>query len=133
MAATGNRTRITICFLVATAIGAGFFYFINPAACPPCPLHALTGLNCPGCGATRAGHELLHGHFLAAVHLNAPLVLALPILLAVGLWPVLTGDTRDPVKTLAAHHQWGWLILLLVLTFGIVRNIPSYPFTLLAP
>ncbi|MDQ1395484.1 MAG: hypothetical protein QOG64_743, partial [Acidimicrobiaceae bacterium] len=29
---------------------------------PPCPLHAITGLWCPACGATRAAHALLTGH-----------------------------------------------------------------------
>jgi len=35
---------------------------------PRCPFYALTGHYCPGCGATRAIAELLHGHVAAALH-----------------------------------------------------------------
>ena len=133
MGATGKRARLAICLLVATAIGAAFFYFVNPAVCPRCPLHVLTGLNCPGCGATRAAHELLHGHIRAALQLHAPLVLAVPVLLAIGVWQVVSGTALERVQARATQRYWGWLLLLLILTFGIVRNIPAYPFTLLAP
>ena len=133
MVATGNRTRLTIWLLAAAVIGAGVLYFVPPACFPPCPLHVLTGWNCPGCGATRAAHELLHGHIRAALQLNAPLVLAGPVVLAIGFWQLLSGPGRDHRAAPTAHCQWLWLVLLLVLTFGIVRNIPSYPFTILAP
>ena len=131
MAVTGNRIWPTIWLLVA--VGIGISYFVPPSCFPPCPLHALTGLNCPGCGATRAAHELLHGHILTALHMNAPLVLMVPVLLAIGLWQMLSGNAAERVQALVAQRWWGWLILLLILTFGIMRNIPSYPFTLLAP
>ena len=42
---------------------------------PVCPIHACTGLLCPGCGATRALAAMLHGHFNEALHLNAFFVL----------------------------------------------------------
>jgi Protein of unknown function (DUF2752) len=132
MATTGNRTLSMICILAATVIGTGFLYFVNPDCCPPCPLHALTGLHCPGCGATRAGHELLHGHLLAALHLNAPLVLAALVILTVGLCQALSLNSVKRLKLFTVSHL-GWLILLLALTFGILRNINYYPFTLLAP
>ena len=133
MPAIGKRAGLTIWFCVAAVIGAGCLYFIPPSYFPPCPLHALTGLHCPGCGATRAGHELLHGHILVALRLNAILVLGIPVLLAVGLWQGLADRNGERVKALVMRRFWGWLILLLILTFGLARNIPSYPFTLLAP
>ena len=56
---------------------AGMVFFFNPAAYsfyPVCLFHRLTGLNCPGCGGTRALYALLHGHFAAALRDNALLV-----------------------------------------------------------
>src|SRR6476646_11756481 len=38
---------------------------------PVCPLYALTGFACPGCGMTRAFHALFHGDFLTALDFNA--------------------------------------------------------------
>jgi len=130
MAVTGNRIWPTIWLLAA--VGIGISYFVPPSYFPPCPLHALIGLNCPGCGTTRAAHELLHGHVRTALHLNALLVLTLPVML-VGLWQVLNSSTGERDKKRIVYRYLGWLILLVVLTFGIVRNIPFYPFTLIAP
>src|SRR5258708_21591903 len=33
---------------------------------PVCPFHALTGLQCPGCGGTRALYQFLHLHWAGA-------------------------------------------------------------------
>lgn len=37
---------------------------------PPCLFYAATGWLCPGCGTTRALHQLLHGHVAEAFRLN---------------------------------------------------------------
>src|SRR6476660_1041065 len=50
---------------------------------PPCVFRQLTGLNCPGCGGTRAFFALVHGEFLRSVRYN-PLTLLL--LLALVFW-----------------------------------------------
>lgn len=49
---------------------------------PRCPFFVLTGHYCPGCGATRAVAELLHGHFAAALHFNTAVTLLLPFAIA---------------------------------------------------
>ena len=36
----------------------------------PCLFRATTGYSCPGCGAQRALHSLMHGHFLEAIRYN---------------------------------------------------------------
>ena len=41
----------------------------------PCPILALTGWQCPGCGSTRALYSLLHGDVPKALSMN-PLLLA---------------------------------------------------------
>ena len=45
---------------------------------PPCPIHLWLGIECPGCGATRALAALLHGRLSEAMHLNALFVALLP-------------------------------------------------------
>jgi hypothetical protein len=50
---------------------------------PKCPIHAVTGLLCPGCGIQRAIIALSRGDFQAAIHLNALLLVA-PIFVITG-------------------------------------------------
>lgn len=89
---------------------------------PPCMFHALTGLHCPGCGSQRAIHHLLHGRLADALAMNALLVISLPFLAALALRPRWSRNPRV-----------AWTIFAVVLTFWIVRNIPAWPFTCLAP
>jgi hypothetical protein len=115
--------------LAAGAAGLGLLYFVNPSRSgflPVCVLHVTTGLHCPGCGMTRAMHALLHGDMLAAVRFNALLVLALPV----GGFALWRWWRRRPVRW-PVGVAWGAFGLLIA--FGIARNLPVYPFTLLAP
>lgn len=43
-----------------------------------CPIHFFSGINCPGCGMTRAYLSLLHGNILSAFYLH-PLFLIIPL------------------------------------------------------
>lgn len=100
---------------------------------PPCPLHATTGILCPGCGSGRVARALLAGDLTAAWRANPLVVLALPAL-AYGLvrealqaW----GVARLPAPRMAAWA--GWAVLALIVAFWVARNIPAWPFELLAP
>lgn len=55
-----------------------------PGSWGACPVLALTGVPCPGCGGLRAVHDLASGQVLAALGSNA-LAVAL-VVTAVGLW-----------------------------------------------
>lgn len=99
---------------------------------PKCPLFVLTGLLCPGCGALRAGHALLHGDLGAALGFNALLTLALPLVLYALLQP-LARSRGAPLPALRVSTGGAWALLGVLLAFGVVRNFPFAPFTLLAP
>ena len=111
-------------------------FVFNPADgsfYPPCLFHELTGLYCPGCGSLRAAHQLLHGNLPAAFGLNPMLVLSLPFL---GYWfisrYVHAGRNRNSAGFIIPAFMI-WLILLIIVSYWILRNLPFYPFTLLAP
>src|SRR5215510_6288842 len=48
---------------------------------PPCMFHKLTGLHCPGCGATRAVYALMHLQPGEALRKNVLFVVFLPFIL----------------------------------------------------
>ena len=100
---------------------------------PRCPLYVMTGIYCPGCGALRAGHALLHGHLLTALDYNVLFVVALPFLayalLAQGVQAV-TGR-RLPTYQMSGGETKAvmWALIL----FMLLRNLPVYPLSVLAP
>jgi hypothetical protein len=105
--------------------GLVVLYFADPSQCrlfPPCPIHVATGLYCSGCGATRALHCLLHGDVSGAMAKNPLVVVALPFIVLLCLRPSLAQKPALPI-----------VILAILLAYAVLRNIPLYPFVLLAP
>ncbi|MBL7956649.1 MAG: DUF2752 domain-containing protein [Flavobacteriales bacterium] len=84
-----------------------------------CPFEALTGLLCPGCGAQRSVHDLLHLRIGEALGHNAALVLALPALTAQWTWKRFTN--LDPARD--NRVVWAWAIALVA--WGVARNLPG--------
>lgn len=102
---------------------------------PQCLLNELTGLHCPGCGNTRATKALLNGDVVDAWNQNAAFVMALPFLIwgAVRLWIgwVFPGKLKPLPFIWRYHHSV--ILIILVVAFGILRNVPVKPFSWLAP
>jgi len=104
--------------VLANFFPAGQFFY------PRCLLYSTTGLQCPGCGATRATSALLHGEWARAWRLNPLWVILLPFL----AWTYLTWLVNDignrrwfqPLET-----RYGVIVLLAALIgFGVARNMP---------
>ncbi|MDQ1734248.1 MAG: hypothetical protein QOH56_499 [Pseudonocardiales bacterium] len=114
--------------LVTAGVGLaalGVLYNINPNTThvPLCPLHALTGLNCPLCGATRATYALLHGDVATALHDNALYVAGIPFLLV--LWWRWYCDNRNGTPGIARLPAYlSRSLIVLAIVFGITRNLP---------
>ena len=127
-------TVLTVCTLLAAVAGLSLFCF-DPRQYhfyPVCFFHQTTGLLCPGCGALRATHQLLHGHLAAAFRLNPVLVLSLPFLLWFGARFGLQNARRQPFS-LGLRPVWLWLVLAAVLVVSVLRNLPGAAFALLHP
>ena len=120
-----TRSENTVMVATASLAVLALFWF-NPTIAGfylRCYFHELTGWYCPGCGTTRALHQLLHGNMAAAFRFNPLAILLLPL---VGYFAVR--GHRGGVKPI-----WIWVLVGVIIMFGVVRNIPAYPFTLLAP
>lgn len=97
------------------AVGGAILYRFDPAAVhffPPCLFHSLTGLQCPGCGTTRALHHLLHGDVAGAFRLN-------PMLFAVVPFGILASASRR----FATHPLTGWGAAAVTIAWWIGRNL----------
>ncbi len=100
---------------------------------PPCPFRLLTGLWCPGCGATRASYLLLHGDWASALRFNALWVVVAPFV--VYQVAAFVGEAYG-VRWLRRIPLSRPLIVALlgaVLGFGVVRNLPLDAFEVLNP
>jgi hypothetical protein len=87
--------------------------------------HSLTGLNCPGCGATRAAYQLLHGHLLNALRDNALFVLTLAALAAQSAWWAMKKIRNQPVEFVVSPKVL-WALLVITLVFTGLRNLPEF-------
>lgn len=117
--------------LGAAILGAGaVMYFFNPSThgfYPVCEFHQLTGLNCPGCGGTRAVYQMLHGHLLRALQDNALAVLFLAGLAGRAAWLEIQKLRRRPVGSFLPP-KFLWPLLIVALVFTVLRNLPAFSF-----
>ncbi|MFM8178620.1 MAG: DUF2752 domain-containing protein, partial [Candidatus Kapaibacterium sp.] len=68
--------------VLGLALALFVVYHVDPSeqTLVPCPLYALTGIKCAGCGMTRAAHELMHGEVGRAMQHNMLSIVVLPVL-----------------------------------------------------
>ena len=124
-----RSTVITIWSLLLA--GSVYLYVFEPGKTglfPPCLFRALTGLTCPGCGSTRAMHQIVHGHFAAAFMLNPLFLLAIPFLLYALIRysvSVMRGEIPRGNRLPASYI---YALFVIVVSFWIFRNTPFYPF-----
>jgi hypothetical protein len=115
--------------LVLAALGSGaVLFFFDPTKhgfYPICLFHSLTGWNCPGCGATRAAYQLLHGHLLRALHDNALFILTLAALAAQGAW-LVTQKIRNRPVAFRVPPKVLWAFLVIAPAFTVLRNLPAF-------
>lgn len=100
---------------------------------PVCPLFSLTGFACPGCGLTRGFHALFHGDIITAIDFNA----------LIPFWAVVFGWVFVSLILLAVRGRglpmWPtypkvlWVFMIVLVGFGVLRNVPIWPLTILFP
>ena len=100
---------------------------------PPCPLHAATGLWCPGCGATRASYLLLRGDVLGALHFNALWVFFAPFALYQAV--AFAGEAFGVqwLRRIRLSRPVVVAILASMAVFFVVRNLPIEAVEVLNP
>ncbi len=130
---------ILTCLVLMVAVY--IVYWVDPSQkplTPACSFYHFTGLYCPGCGMTRALHNALHGRFGMAFSYNLlwpGIVFFIAVSFLMWFYWLITG--KNPFLTWTRFVKlpsWlGWMIVIILFSFWVLRNIPLYPFTLLAP
>ena len=130
-----KRLIFVVVFSIITIILYSLYIFDpwGSSFYPPCPFHGLTGLYCPGCGSLRALHKLLHFQITGAFDYNPLMVLSIPFLLYSFFSYMLFIFTGRQFPKVFIPSIYIWILLGIVILFGIFRNITIYPFTMLAP
>ncbi len=89
-----------------------------------CPVYALFGVYCPGCGGMRAVHNLTDGHVIDSLHSN---LLALPMLVLFALWvadwAVRAWRGAGP-RLPGISSATMWMLLGSIAGYTILRNTP---------
>lgn len=142
---TPTRSRARRLLLPVVGVGAlvaATFYVRsvdpNVGGYPPCPLKAVTGIDCPGCGGLRCVHALANGDIMGALDQNLLAVVLLPLVV---LWLVLLlrsrweGDSAqvNASDATVARNAAAVRVILMgtivaMIVFTVVRNIPGVPF-----
>ncbi|WP_074319234.1 DUF2752 domain-containing protein [Micromonospora cremea] len=130
------RWAVPLAAVGCVAAGMGYALLSNPThadpdAAPTCLLKLTTGLDCPGCGGTRALWYVLHGDLPAAARHHFLFVFALPFLAY--LFVAWAGNQafgwRLPELRISSKVIGGFLAAWLA--FSVLRNLPWAPFTAL--
>src|SRR5689334_25389377 len=93
------------------ALSATAFY-------PQCVFKQATGLDCPGCGATRAMHALLHGRVGEAFRYNAMLFAGFAVF-GCSVPSLVRGE-----RPRFLDRPWfGWTVGAVLVAWWVVRNL----------
>src|SRR5215831_12007191 len=127
-----DRRLAAAAMWIAVSMAAAYLFVFDPGRTgyfPACPFRLLTGLQCPGCGITRALHQLAHGHVVAAFELNPLTFLLLPVAGFLMIAFTRSAFRGTPMPLLKIPDRYVWLMTALIICFWVIRNTPFYPFS----
>lgn len=125
----GKYTYIRPLLGIAILLIAGgiIYYLFSPeesSLFPQCPFHAVTGLDCPGCGSQRAVHHLLHLQIKDAFSTNPLLIIAIPYILICIYLEYFGGKEKYPrIRQSLYSRKAIYTVLLTIILFWIGRNL----------
>lgn len=98
--------------------------WFRPGPLLACPFRAMTGLDCPVCGATRATRELVRGDIAGAAGFNVLFLVALPFVAYAAASSFTASFFGRPLPIPRLPRAAWWAIAALALAFTVARNLP---------
>ncbi|MFJ2439828.1 MULTISPECIES: DUF2752 domain-containing protein [unclassified Streptomyces] len=124
--ALGRRLLAPLATLAGVVAAFTYVGLVDPNESghyPVCPMYALTGLYCPGCGGLRSAHAIAHGEVATALGDNALAVVGYAAFAVVWVvWAVRAGKGQRLRVT--QRPVWWWSLGAVILVFSVVRNLP---------
>lgn len=126
-----------LCIRTGWLLGAGLFYIFlcTLAGHPliPCLFHEATGLYCPGCGVSRMCLALFRLDVKTAFRANPVILLLLPAGLVIALQMAVRYVKTGKHLPTKAQTLVIYLMLGILLLFGLLRNLPGPARIFLSP
>ncbi len=127
---TKNKRIIVILVLIMLILLISFLYYRFYSLYRigiPCIFHEITGLYCPGCGITRALFSLFELNIKKALQYNILIFILSPFLLyyviiSIKNWLLFKKQTKIITNWIL------YIILIITVLFGILRNISCFDF-----
>lgn len=92
-----------------------------------CPLYAMTGIYCPGCGGLRAVNDLTKFDVGAAASSNLLFVASIPVIVLMWVLWARRAWTGAPTASMSRASTVALVITMtvLMLAFTVLRNLPA--------
>lgn len=121
-----DRRIVWVVFLfVLLAVLAVVYFFVDPMEVrwmPRCVWKVATGTDCPGCGAQRMAHALMHGDMRAAWHANAFALCMLPVIAGL-LWLEFSRERYPRLYRCVHSPVVIWCLAASVFGWWVLRNL----------
>ncbi len=128
--------RIWVVLAVVVPLGLIFLARNEPTDdswYPRCIFFKMTGCHCTGCGTTRCLHALLNGDLPQALAYNLFTVAMLPFVVFYYFRNVGSALFGWPIRVCRASPWLIAVLMVFVLSYWVLRNVPRPPFNALAP
>ena len=116
-----------VALLFGGLVAAGVIYIIFNSLTGigiPCVFHAVTRLECPGCGVSRMIISLIKLDIASAFRYNAALVVLLPVFVILTVSMTVKYIKTGSLKLNKGQSATCIVLIVLLLLFGVLRNLP---------
>ncbi|WP_164995899.1 DUF2752 domain-containing protein [Miniphocaeibacter massiliensis] len=93
----------------------------------PCPINAVTGLYCPGCGVTRLIMSITKGDIYTAFRSNIALFVLSPALIYI-IVKYVYGYIEGKNKFNKFDTKLTYVLIVVLIVFALLRNIPYFDY-----